>query len=1047
VAETPPKPHAPDGEPAQDPRRPGRLRVDGRDNATISTDRHVLVAASDRPRLSWIVPLTRNGQRQVEFEVRLSDADAPAGTTAPSEHRVTSADPWMIMESPLRPNAAYFWSVRTRDDQDRWSEWSESSRFETGPFTLADWRAKWVTAPALSTTSRVFTIDPLSVSRGRLHLTAQGLVRASVNGTAVNADSSDPSRTDFARALYRTYDVTDLLIAGENTLDLTLAHGEWHRTGLSPRVLAEIAIRQNDGTVHSVGTGAGMTARRSRITVEEPFYLERHDDAGSGYPLGVPDVLEPEIEPNSPAAPPFAVTPDPSPPLRVQSSLECSEVSRVGDDRIFAVPTNIAGRSLLSVVGRLRPGTVLKVTHGELVDDAGLVDTTNLSLPFDAGRARQVVEYVATGQQVESFEPWFCYHGFAFVQVGGLPADAAVTVTARPLHTDLTAASSLSTNDPIISTLVARARRTLLNNVHGIPEDCPTREQSGWTGDTASVTEFEFSSFDMEGFFRKWLGDIRTSQLQNGAIPAIAPDLRPEKVPSDPVWGSALQRTLVAHWRHYGDARVLADNLPALRRWVDFQLSCVDQDGVVGHSPISYGHDWLALDQTPPRLHHTVATLESLGILAQLEAVVGRPDDAAFRLAQQVKLRTAATRMFVDPSTESIGNGSQGSLALALSADLLSDGLRAVAVQKLEDDIRRRGNRLSSGFATTRFVLGALADNGRSQVIFDAVNQPLVPGIGAMLREGPGTMWENWWIDPTNTGTGSLDHIGLGGPFAGWAEQRLAGVRPRSGGYATFDVAPQFVNGINELSYQTSTVRGIVAVRYRRTGARVQLSITVPVGSSAYVDLPGQSVSMVASGHHRFECQWSGEVQAGPTTELPVWRPPARMSESSDITGENSSLWPSSIGTISARAGVIEEFPEGVICMPVPHAQFTNAVAAVTGAADGRGPVARIDFTHPLDLTSAAFAFAYLDACAGNEREPSEMSIAVISVDGSRVVGSGHFWPAGWNRVTAGLDGWAGRAHVTAIEVSLAFAPLTGEPGPLTFRLGMAGASTRRRTW
>ena len=58
----------------------------------------------------------------------------------------------------------------------------------------------------------------------------------------------------------------------------------------------------------------------------------------------------------------------------------------------------------------------------------------------------------------------------------------------------------------------------------GLPLDCPQRdERLGWLGDAHVTAEVCLCNFDMEAFYRKWLGDIRASQRENGLIPIIAP--------------------------------------------------------------------------------------------------------------------------------------------------------------------------------------------------------------------------------------------------------------------------------------------------------------------------------------------------------------------------------------------------------------------------------------------------------------------------------------------------------------------------------------------
>ncbi|MDQ2660680.1 MAG: hypothetical protein M3Y52_02265, partial [Actinomycetota bacterium] len=578
-----------------------------------------------------------------------------------------------------------------------------------------------------------------------------------------------------------------------------------------------------------------------------------------------------------------------------------------------------------------------------------------------------------------------------------------------------------------------------------------------WTGDTASAAEFEFAAFDMQAFFTKWLGDLRTSQQPDGSIPAIAPDLRAERIPADPVWGAALQRVLEGHWLQYGDRETVVKMLPVLRRWVDFQLTCATSDGTIGRAPISYGHDWLALEQTPPELHHTAAVQDSLRVLADFEDLMGSTDAAAERRSQAEALRSAARASFVDSADGrlSIGNGSQGSLAVAVDSGWLTADETAVAVARLEDEVRARGNRVSSGFATTRTVVRALANHGRSQALFDALNQTAEPGIGAMLDHGPGTFWECWWIDPTNTGTGSLDHIGLGGPFAGWAWQFLAGVRPVAGGYSRFVVEPQVIDGLTTLALENRTVRGRIELRLRREGTRLELDLTVPVGSTAVVRLPGADEAVVGSGRHRIVGEVSAPERVPPTVESSRYGF-GDAPLSTDVDGDALLLQKAIARGLfepAGSTGSIAVLERGIRCMPVPHARLAGPILRVAGtdADEQLGPRVRIGLPDPLDLSDARFAFAMFDLCLDGSARPLETELALVSADGSVLETNGRLWPAGWVRTTLDLAGWSGADAVVAIEAGLRYTDsavdTTAADAPAAFHLGRIGFSRARRTW
>jgi alpha-L-rhamnosidase len=1038
------------------PRAPHELAADGQIDARAIGERCVSTAASKTPRLSWKVA-SEYGPRGASFyEVEVHDS---------SNHRVWSSGivasdlTEAVIGQELASHSVYNWRVRVADRDLRWSPWATST-LESGPFAYSDWQAEWLAVTQLARIVTPFrVVDP--VTRARLYLTGQGVVRASVNEVTINPDRMDPTRTDFVRALYRSYDVTDLLRSGENTLSFVVGLGEWARTEESPRLLAELVMWHEDGSTSRVAPGADSAPLASEVVIDQPFYLERHDSgaaAGSVAAHAIPVALEPALLPASPATPPLDVSPDPTPPLRRVHTFAPREICCSDGSRTFDVGANIAGRSTLTVHEGVPLGTVIQVLHGEHLDADGHIDTTNLTMPYDRGRERQLVEYVSTGAADETHEPWFAYYGFRYLEVRGLPDDAEVTVAAYSMHTDLVSSGSISTDSPTIDLLLAAAQRTLLNNVHGVPEDCPTREQAAWTGDTASVAEYELAAFDSATFLDKWIADLETSQQPDGQLPAVAPDLHTTRMLSDPVWGSALHRMLLGHLLHYGDTRLTLRALPTLRRWADFQLSCTDEDGIISGSPISYGHDWLALEQTPPTIHHTAAVIDCLLALAQLEEATGDVDAAARRRASAQDLRSAARRSFFDASTGAFGNGSQGSYAVAIETGILTGTEAMDAGERLVTLIRERGNRVSSGFATTRSVVRALTMLGKSQVVFDILRQPAAPGVGAMLVSGPGTFWECWWIDPTNTGTGSLNHVGLGGPFAAWAWEGLAGIRPTAPGYTRFRIAPQFVDGVTRLSLAANTVRGEVAISYTRTASVARVEVTVPPGSEGVLAISGRADALLETGTHVVEVEVPNPIAWVPPEEATPWSPPALASASADVVGSRTILDTSELTPGRANPS-LESLPR-LQCMPIPHEQLGHPVLRVVAAAGGEddgAPTVMVTPRIPLPLDGVSFVYALVDQCVEGPERGATPFLRLHLSNGQTRSSSSIAWPAGWNRVAVDTGAIDAGVEVVAMEVGLDFADnLTADSLSIypreadirsAFHLGEVGFSRSSRTW
>ncbi|PSK97511.1 alpha-L-rhamnosidase [Haloactinopolyspora alba] len=1019
---------------------------------------HVVSAA--RPRFSWIVPLVRDGQTQTAYEVRLAPDDLDPRTAGDvsltwSSGVVESAEStWIRPDADVAPYSRYRWTVRTRDEHGAWSGWAEPAAIEAGPLCAEDWRAAWVSVSSPRTV--VGAIDlPAAPVRARLHVTAQGVYRARVGGDVVNPGTAEASRTDAVRALYRTYDVTDLLTAGSTTLEIDLGASHWARCGHDPRLLAEVVAVLGDGSVVRAGTGADWSSRPSQVVVDEAFYVERHDPRHAATDASEPVAVVAPGEPGMPSR----IVPDPAPPIRAVAERTATEIGRPGPGRrVYDVGTNIAGRSRVTLRDTVPAGTEIVVVHGELLGPDGSVDTTNLKMPYDGARHRQSVEYVCTGEPDDVAEAWFAFHGFRYLEVMGLPDDAEAAVTGLVLHSDLPDAAAFDSDDPTMLRLVRAARRTQLNNLHGIPEDCPTREQAGWTGDAAATTDLALAQLDLGGFYRKWLGDLATSQRTDGSIPAVVPAIPPKAPPSDPVWGSALQRVLLGHWLHYGDPVLVAEHLPALRRWVDYQLSLV-RDGAVRDAEISYGHDWLGLAQTPPELLHTGATLDALDTLAALEEEFGDGAEGQRRRDQATGLRTSARAVFRDSGRDVWANGSQGANAVAVVAGLVGPGEAEDAAVAIERDVRARGNRASTGFAATTTLVRALAATDRAQVISDAVHQPEQPGIGSMLVDGPGTLWENWSIDPSNTGTGSLDHVGLGGPFAGWVWTGLVGLRPTAAGFRRFEVAPQPVEGVDRASSVTQTVRGTVRVAWERDGDDLWLDVEVPVGAAAAVRLPGAEPVDVGPGRHRVHGMWPKPL-AVPPVSLPSGRQPALAETAADVSGGENWL-PAATSAVVPTVDVagLDVLDHGLHCMPVPHAQVPGPVLRLTGRGDVEPDVPhllRLVLAGPMDLTAAQFVYGLIDLCVPKPHRRPELVLRVHGAEGAVAEATAGTWPAGWNRVALDVAEWAGRSAITAVEAGVRFRSagpddIVHRPGAetvaVTFHLGELGWSAARRTW
>ena len=1015
------------------------------------------VATSARPRLSWVVPAIRNGHSQTGYEIL-------AGTsTDPIRHPnlwksglIQSIENHGIkwQGEPLVPGLLVNWAVRVEDEHGMLSEWSETVQFAVPPLTVDDWIGRWLAIPPTKAARIDFACDADPV-RAMLHFAGQGLLRAAIDGVVINADARDPSDTARTRVAGRSYDVTACLDGPRKNHSLAFVGvlGHHHEVLDAPRLIAELWIYSSDGSIQRITTSDQWKVAQTSLLSEDPFYEEVHDTTVNDDWL-FSETSQSHWTPvtvlgsqtGSSWALPTIITPDAGPPVRVVR--EVKAVSRNTGPIVYDIGTNVAARSRISLRGT-HAGQVITVVHGEMLSNDGKVDNSNLHLPWDPDRERQVLQWTCSGG-AEILEPWFIVPGCRYIEILGRGEAEILDVTARILHSAVEVVASFSSSDPLLDRLVAQAAATQLNNTHAHPEDCPTREHGGWTGDASVSAEAALSHLDITAVYRNWLMDVIEDQRRDGGVLGVSPLVQADTAlqPADPVWGSAITEIPWQMWRHDGDIGAIEPLFPAMRRWCDWQMNTIDE-GVVRHADISYGADWLAPKQTPPVLLQTAAVVRSLLALADLEEASCNHQLAALRSQQAYQVKASARKVLWDSEDGVWGNGSQGSYGTALSSGLVDNDEIELVRNRLARMIDENNGRLSTGYSATQSVVRALSNIDSGSRIHKMIHEPSQPGVGAMLVEGPGTFWETWWIKEPQLGIASLDHIGLAAPFAAWAWTNVAGIRPLDPGYRQFSV--DLGSLIECLDVQIMTVRGEIKVCWSRSALQVKLYVTVPVGAIAIVMIPRRSKGDIslAAGQHDLTLSVEPELVPVPLSPLPPSRTSLWLSGHHDI-----SEW-----AIDDQQSSLCRITDRWVCSPCFHEPIDGDVIKVThlNLAADEERWAYLLFEPPVELVNSRFIFVHVDlddmVLRGRLLIPT---LRVRTVDGVERTGTTRLLPVAWNRLA--ID--TGNVPMSICEVAVGIRwskdhdiargpnippPSTGVD--LTMMISRLGYSSAKRTW
>ena len=270
-------------------------------------------------------------------------------------------------------------------------------------------------------------------------------------------------------------------------------------------------------------------------------------------------------------------------------------------------------------------------------------------------------------------------------------------------------------------------------------------------------------------------------------------------------------------------------------------------------------------------LTETAFYYEDAKVLAQAAQLLGNAADAGKYNGLADEIRNAFNKRFFDPAKKLYATGSQCANAIPLVMGLVEPANRQAVLDAIVQDVRAHGNAVTAGDIGYRYLLRALAEGGRSDVICDMNNQSEKPGYGYQLNMGATSLTEAWNASRSS----SQDHLMLG-QIVEWFYHDLAGIQcdPASPGFRHVLIHPQPAGDVTWAKASYDSVRGKISVDWKRGAAGFELLVSIPAGSTATVFVPGhdakagtaQGVKLIRAepGVAVFEVA-AGEYQFGST--------------------------------------------------------------------------------------------------------------------------------------------------------------------------------------
>lgn len=836
------------------------------------------------PVLSWILGSTEKGQKQTAYQILVASDQDKLRNEQPDiwdSGRVDSNQSIQVVYSgpALLSRQRYFWKVRAWDKDGAASPYSEPAWWEMALLSPRDWKAQWVGSlagwPGRALYFRSDFAINKAVERARIYVSGLGYYELRMNGSKVGDHVLDPGVTDYAkRILYATYDVTDKIENGANTIGVIVGNG-WYGV---PRLILQCEITYADGTIDTIYTHQGYAPEQggswmvtSGPIMENSIYngetydarLEKDGwDIPAKHPMSREALRRMPIDRtegwaglHSVPLPGGVLTAQSVNPIKIVDSLRPKSLSEPKPGVfIFDIGQNMAGWAHIQVSGPR--GTRLVLKFGERVLKDGTIDQTNL---FTAA-ATDV--YILKGNGVESWEPRFTYHGFRYVQLEGFPGKPTLdTLTAKVVRTSVEVSGTIETSNDWINRIQKMVVWTEASNLYSIPTDCPQRsERMGWMNDLTVRSEEAVYNFDVSRFYPKFLNDIHDTQGADGAIVDTVPYGWGRR-PADPVSTSYLLLGWFAY-QHYNDTRVLGEHLDGFKAWTDFLYSKTKDDIV------TYGYygDWsppkaFSIPEGTgftPQSKYTPREFMSTGFLyydawlvSHMAAALGKKEDQAKYSKMANAVAAAFNRKYWNESAGGYGSNDEAMNAFALFLGIVPDDKVERVVASLVKAVRSNGDHLSTGNLCTKYVLEALTKYGHGDLAFKIATQETYPSWGYMLANDATTLWERW-ENLTGPGMNSHNHPMMGS-VSSWFQKYLGGINPDPDmpGFKRIVIRPYLLGDLSSVSAEYKSHYGVIRSSWSRENGEFRLKVTVPVNTTARVYVPASDAASITVGEEQ----------------------------------------------------------------------------------------------------------------------------------------------------------------------------------------------------
>ena len=820
-------------------------------------------------RFSWQIVSNQRNVQQTAWEIKVMEGKNTVWNSGKTMTDQSVQVPYA--GKPLQPATRYSWQVRAWDNNGRATPWSSLANFQTALRSPNDWKAQWIspgfTEDAINRPPVLFRKSfaiPKKIQSAIAYITSHGMYEAQINGQRVGDAYLTPGWTSYNKRLqYQVYDVTSLLVNGQNAVGVSIGSG-WYRGylawsgnknsyGSDIALLFQLAITYTDGTTELQLSDESWKSSTGAIRYAEIYHGETIDTrqektgwVGAKYNdaewSGVKaanyskDVLIATC--NEPVKKHETFK-----PVKVLTTPNGKTVLDFGQNLVGWVTVKAKGNSGDSIV----------IRHAEVLDKQGNFYTENLRA------AKATATYILDGKEEKLLEPHFTFFGFRYIMVEGYPGEIKPeNFTAVALYSSMPATGSFTCSNPLLNQLQHNIQWGQRGNFLDVPTDCPQRdERLGWTGDAQAFSRTASFNFGVNNFFAKWLRDVAADQRADGLVPHVIPNVLGPNDGASTGWADV---STILPWNMYlayGDKRILDSQYKSMKAWVNYMQTNSKND--LWQTGFHFG-DWLfyrPFDDNDGKAAVTDKYLiaqcfyaHSTDLLIKTATLLGNTEDAATYKALLEKIKAAFVKEYLTPNGRLV-SATQTAYVLALQFDMLPESLRTQAAARLAENIKSYDNHLTTGFLGTPYLCHVLHRFGYTDLAYKLLLQESYPSWLYPVKMGATTIWERWdGQKPDGTfqtpNMNSFNHYAYGA-IGDWMYRVIAGLDTYEDGpgYKHIKIEPQPGGGLTKAAATLQTYFGTVSSSWVINGNEFTLDVEIPANTTADLFIPAANADAI----------------------------------------------------------------------------------------------------------------------------------------------------------------------------------------------------------